>query len=155
MRYNWNPIEKCAVQLESYRNMCGTTGTRWKNVRQNWIPIVQSKSGSAAHAAGESQSKSAGAGRDGPNIRYCEPTKILGNPGKSPIQRRPGRTAAGRENPQSNADPAGPPPAGKIPKPNRLVTAVIVATRESRLCRQKCAVQLGSYRKMCGTTGIL
>ena len=113
MRYNWNPIEKCAAELES-------------------------------------QPKSAGAGRDGPNIRYCEPTKIPANPGKSPIQRRPGRTAAGRENPQSNAVPAGPPPAGKIPKPNRLVTAavavavvavaavavVVVATRESRLCRQ-------------------
>ena len=25
VRYNWNPIEKCAVQLESYRKMCGTT----------------------------------------------------------------------------------------------------------------------------------
>ena len=101
--------------------MCGTTEILKKNVRQNWIPIVQSKSGSAAHAAGESQSKSAGAGRDGPNIRYCVPTKIPENPGKSPIQRRPGRTAAGRENPQSNADPAGPPPAGKTPNPNQLV----------------------------------
>ena len=89
MRYNWNPIEKCAAELDS-------------------------------------QPKSAGAGRDGPNIRYCEPTKIPGNPGKSPIQRRPGRTAAGRENPQSNADPAGPPPAGKIPKPNRLVLLLLL-----------------------------
>ena len=108
VRDKGNPIEKCAVQ------MCGRTG-------------------------------SAGAGRDGPNIRK------IPNPTPS------GRTAAGRENPQSNADrpdrrrpgkspnrrrpagpprrrpgkspirrrPAGPPPAGKIPKPNRLVLSVV------------------------------
>ena len=55
------------------------------------------------------------------------PTPDRRRPGKSPIQI------------------PGPQPAGKIPKPNRLVTAaavvavvavVVVATRESRLCRQ-------------------
>ena len=122
-------------------------------MRYNWIPIVQSKSGSAAHAAGESQSKSAGAGRDGPNIRYCVPTEIPENPqsnadpaepppagktpnptptrpdrrrpGKSPIQRRPAGPPRRRPGKSPiRRRPAGPPPAGKIPKPNRLVSAV-------------------------------
>ena len=115
MRYNWNPIEKCAVQLESYSS----------------IQIRQRRT-----RARESQSKSAGAGRDGPNIRYCVPLKIPNIRYCVPTEIP--------ENPQSNAVPAGPPPAGKTPKPNRLVfrvvavvAVVVVATRESRLCRQK------------------
>ena len=36
----WNPIiEKCARQLESYWEICGTTGILLKNVRDNWNPI--------------------------------------------------------------------------------------------------------------------
>ena len=135
--------------------MCGTTGILKKNVRQNWIPIVQSKSGSAAHAhanhnpnplePAETALISVTAyrlkSRKIPNPTPSRPDRR--RPGKPPIQRRPGRTAAGRENPQTKSASAA------------VVAAVVVATRESRLCRQKCAVQLEPYGKMCGTTGIL
>ena len=46
MRYNWNPIEKCAVQLKSYRKMCGTTGIlekTWQNEAQTLDPEILEK----------------------------------------------------------------------------------------------------------------
>ena len=87
MRYNWNPKEKCAAELDSYSSI---------QIRQRRTRC-------------ESQSKSAGAGRDGPNIRYCVPLKIPNIRYCVPTEIP--------ENPQSNAVPAGPPPAGKTPNP--------------------------------------
>ena len=87
VRYNWDPIEKCAVQLGYYRKMCGT------NVRQNWIRSSRQRR--------PSYPENPQANADRPDRR---------RPGKSPIRRRP----------------AGPPPAGKIPKPKRLVLSAAV-----------------------------
>ena len=83
-------------------------------MRQNWIPIVQSKSGSAAHAANHNPNPLEPAetalisvtayrlkSRKIPNPTPSRPDRR--RPGKPPIQRRPGRTAAGRENPQTKS----------------------------------------------------
>ena len=125
--------------------MCGTTGILKKNVRQNWIPIVQSKSGSAAHAAGESQSKSAGAGRDGPNIRYCVPLKIPNIRYCVPTEIP--------ENPQSNAVPAGPPPAGKIPNPTPTGRTAAGRKNPQTKSASVCCLLLSSPHGKAGSAG--
>ena len=38
VRCNWNPNEKCAVQTETLRKICGATGILMKNVRDNGNP---------------------------------------------------------------------------------------------------------------------
>ena len=104
VRHNWNPREKCAVQLESYRKMCGT------NVRQNWIRSSRQRR--------PSYPENPQSNADRPDRR---------RPGKSPNRRRPAGPPRRRPGKSPiRRRPAGPPPAGKIPKPNRLVLLLSV-----------------------------